>query len=315
MIASNLHINPIEPLSASRVNFKYHQLTSSRLHLLPSQQRYPYPISSIKSITTYHLPSTPPQHPLLTNTTSPKTTNMDSPNPNRPPPSQSRSSPSPSSFPSLAQTLTYLSTPLTSLVHILTGLPHPDFPSCILAFHLLTVPQLDRLAVYYHQVWPPTPETGLYPVVMRAWVGRVYGDGEGAADIGIEEKRKRFGGFIGLYEEEGVCLGVGREEEEEEEEEEDAMDLDKDEDDLMVEYHRECLRGNIDPDSELGLWIRDMLRGAFGKKRVRKEEVERKRREREAAAAEEEVLAWMAREWEDVLDEMMRESRGPFVKY
>ncbi|KAJ5475100.1 hypothetical protein N7539_008166 [Penicillium diatomitis] len=170
----------------------------------PSQPSNPYWVSSIKSSTTYHLPSTPIQHPQNHH-------NMKSPNSNPPPASQPRSSPSasPSSSPSLAQTLTSLSTPLTPLVHILTGIPHPEFPSCILSFHLLTSPQLDRLAVYYHQVWPPTPQTGLYPVVMRAWVGWVYGDGEGEADIGIEEKRKRFGWFIGLYEAKGICLGGG----------------------------------------------------------------------------------------------------------
>ncbi|KNG88182.1 hypothetical protein ANOM_004234 [Aspergillus nomiae NRRL 13137] len=95
--------------------------------------------------------------------------------------------------PCFVPTLTHLRTPLYPLVSSTTALAHPDFPTTLLAFHLLTSRQLDELAIHYHQVWPPAPATSYYPVVIPPWVGT-----ENEKDVDIETKRRRFGRFIGL---------------------------------------------------------------------------------------------------------------------
>lgn len=92
------------------------------------------------------------------------------------------------------ETLRYMATPLSPVVNIETGHPHLEFPRNHLAFHLLTSDQLDRLARYYHQVWPPLPATLTYPSEIRAWVGA-----PDAANIDIATKRQRFGHFIGMW--------------------------------------------------------------------------------------------------------------------
>lgn len=90
----------------------------------------------------------------------------------------------------------HLSTPLHPLISVTTSLPHPSFPNTLLAFHLLTHDQLDDLARYYHQVCPPLPETGMYPIVMTpAWIER---EDHGQGSVDLETKRRRFGRFIGL---------------------------------------------------------------------------------------------------------------------
>ncbi|KAI2785877.1 hypothetical protein POX_h09639 [Penicillium oxalicum] len=170
-------------------------LTPSHHPPLPS----PYP--TIHSTLSLPLPLSRPHPPtdihpnpnlnLNLNPFSPSTNNLLLP----PPPLNPPPYPSQSQFPpTLIQTLTVLSTPLTPLIHILTGHPHPEFPLTRLALSLLTSAQLDRLAEYYHQVYPAVPETHLYPCPMRAWLG--------APDeewVGIEEKRGRFAGFIGVF--------------------------------------------------------------------------------------------------------------------
>ncbi|KAE8363495.1 hypothetical protein BDV27DRAFT_158737 [Aspergillus caelatus] len=95
--------------------------------------------------------------------------------------------------PCFVPTLTHLRTPLYPLVSSTTALAHPEFPTTLLAYHLLTSRQLDELAIHYHQVWPPAPATSYYPVVIPPWVGT-----ENEKDVDIETKRRRFGRFIGL---------------------------------------------------------------------------------------------------------------------
>ncbi|KAL1975194.1 hypothetical protein VTN31DRAFT_3586 [Thermomyces dupontii] len=95
--------------------------------------------------------------------------------------------------PAFFPTLQHLANPLVPLVSITTGLPHPDFPMSILAFHLLTHEQLDSMARHYHQVWPPVPETFGYPIRIPAWVGTPY-----EHTVDLETKRRRIGRFIGL---------------------------------------------------------------------------------------------------------------------
>ncbi|GAB1212821.1 hypothetical protein ATERTT37_001969 [Aspergillus terreus] len=95
--------------------------------------------------------------------------------------------------PEFLDLLDLLRTPLAPLVSISTGRPHPDFPKTLLAYHLLTSAQLDALFTYYHQVWPPVPETYMYPIAVPA---QVVVDRDW--DVDIEEKRRWFGSFIGL---------------------------------------------------------------------------------------------------------------------
>lgn len=89
--------------------------------------------------------------------------------------------------------LHYLHTPLCPLVSSTSGLSHPDFPTTLLTFHLLTSSQLDNLAQHFHQIWPPVPATTRYPVRIRPWLGTSEEE-----DIDLATKRRRFGRFIGL---------------------------------------------------------------------------------------------------------------------
>ena len=80
--------------------------------------------------------------------------------------------------------------PMTCCV---SGKVSPDFPSTVLAYHLLTHSQLDNLARFFHQVYPPMPETYMYPARIPPWVGTPE-----EADVDVDTKRHRFGFFIGL---------------------------------------------------------------------------------------------------------------------
>lgn len=102
---------------------------------------------------------------------------------------------------SLYRTLSHLLIPLHPLVSSVTGTQHPDFPHNLLAFHLLTNSQLDRLARHYHQVWPPVQETFWYPIWVKGWVSSspsVLQAAEDTSLVDLATKRRRFGRFIGL---------------------------------------------------------------------------------------------------------------------
>lgn len=75
---------------------------------------------------------------------------------------------------------------LAPLVQITTGDIHPDFPSTVLSFWLLTSDQLDELAHFYHQR-TPSLLSAHYPCPV-IW-GR---------NLTLEEKRRKIGRFIGL---------------------------------------------------------------------------------------------------------------------
>ncbi|KAJ5156566.1 hypothetical protein N7492_009369 [Penicillium capsulatum] len=92
-----------------------------------------------------------------------------------------------------SELLDYLRTPIAPLVSCTTGQVGPDFPKNALAYLLLTSTQLDNLARHYHQVWPPTAETHIYPKHITPWLGN-----PAEASIDLETKRYRFGVFIGL---------------------------------------------------------------------------------------------------------------------
>ena len=82
----------------------------------------------------------------------------------------------------------HLALTLQPLLSMTTGTPHPAFPRSILAFHLLTERQLDDLAHFYHQR-TPTLHSLHYPApIITRW----------KRDADIEDKRRRFGRFLGL---------------------------------------------------------------------------------------------------------------------
>ncbi|EXJ54914.1 uncharacterized protein A1O5_12825 [Cladophialophora psammophila CBS 110553] len=98
----------------------------------------------------------------------------------------------------------HLRAPLVPLISVTTGLPHPEFPTSLLQYHLLTHEQLDSLARWYHQVTPPVEETFQYPAWIPAWTSLPRNRQQNpntAADqknVDLETKRRRWGRFIGL---------------------------------------------------------------------------------------------------------------------
>ncbi|EXJ57933.1 hypothetical protein A1O7_05356 [Cladophialophora yegresii CBS 114405] len=90
----------------------------------------------------------------------------------------------------------HLRTPLVPLISVATGLPHPQFPTSLLQYHLLTHDQLDSLARWYHQVEPAVQETFLYPACIPAWTS--LHDEDRQVEVDLETKRRRWGRFIGL---------------------------------------------------------------------------------------------------------------------
>ena len=84
--------------------------------------------------------------------------------------------------------ISHLSSPLRPLLSLTTGLPHPSFPKTILNYHILTSEQLDELAHFYHQRTPSALSFQYPAPVIARW----------ARDADINDKRRRFGRFLGL---------------------------------------------------------------------------------------------------------------------
>lgn len=82
--------------------------------------------------------------------------------------------------------LRQMSLPLAPLVQLTSGQIHPSFPPTLLNFWLLTDAQLDEIAHFYHQR-TPCQWTRHYPCPITWQEG-----------LGIEEKRRKIGKFIGL---------------------------------------------------------------------------------------------------------------------
>ncbi|KAK3335530.1 hypothetical protein B0T19DRAFT_10857 [Cercophora scortea] len=89
--------------------------------------------------------------------------------------------------PSFLAKLHELRLPLYPLVSETTLTSHPSFPRTRLAFWLLTEPELDALAHFYHQS-TPCEWTHRYPMPVH-WP---------RAGLRIEDKRRKFGRFIGM---------------------------------------------------------------------------------------------------------------------
>lgn len=88
--------------------------------------------------------------------------------------------------PVLEAKLRQMALPLAPLVQLTTGQVHPDFPSMLVNYWLLTGAQMDSLAEFYHQRIP-CEWTRHYPCPIT-W-------GEA---LTLEEKRRKIGKFIGL---------------------------------------------------------------------------------------------------------------------
>ncbi|KAI1489744.1 hypothetical protein F5X96DRAFT_670410 [Biscogniauxia mediterranea] len=83
--------------------------------------------------------------------------------------------------------LQQMALPLAPLVQLTTGEVHAAFPRTLLNFWLLTDPELEALAHFYHQRTPGR-YTFHYPCPIAAW----------SSDLPLEEKRRKIGRFIGL---------------------------------------------------------------------------------------------------------------------
>jgi hypothetical protein len=86
----------------------------------------------------------------------------------------------------LGKKIREMALPLAPLVQLTTGQIHPSFPSTLLNFWLLTDSELESLAHFYHQR-TPCRWTFQYPCPVT-W----------DPSLGLEEKRRRIGKFIGL---------------------------------------------------------------------------------------------------------------------
>ncbi|CAK7562246.1 MAG: hypothetical protein SEPTF4163_000081 [Sporothrix epigloea] len=89
--------------------------------------------------------------------------------------------------PALEAKLRHMAQTLHPLVHAVTGDVHPYFPLTICQYWLLNDEQLNALASFYHQR-TPHPLKQLYPCPVL-WPRR---------GLTLEDKRRKFGRFIGL---------------------------------------------------------------------------------------------------------------------
>lgn len=91
-----------------------------------------------------------------------------------------------SNNPALSSKIAEMRLRLSPLVRITTGTVHPAFPLTVLHYWLLVESDLDDLAHFYHQR-TPSVWTTQYPQIM-GW----------RANLTLEEKRRKWGKFIGL---------------------------------------------------------------------------------------------------------------------
>lgn len=167
----------------------------------------------------------------------PTTPSIPIPDPSSPDQTTTASSSSPEKS-LLNRRFAHLLRPLCPLLSVETGQPHPAFPATLLNYHLLTNAQLDDLAHFYHQRTPgPNSLRYPMPIVSRYWAPAVTPVEQGSVteeesvdnffdhveeeyhdvqmgrvrkildmtpleqirDVAtIEDKRRRFGRFLGL---------------------------------------------------------------------------------------------------------------------
>ncbi|RKU46037.1 hypothetical protein DL546_000170 [Coniochaeta pulveracea] len=89
--------------------------------------------------------------------------------------------------PQLKELFTLMARPLAPLVQVGTGVVHPDFPTSVLTYHLMTEAQLDSVAEFYHQTDHQSKYWLRYPCPVY-W----------RKDMSVDEKREKMGHFIGI---------------------------------------------------------------------------------------------------------------------
>ena len=87
----------------------------------------------------------------------------------------------------LRRQLAHLKSPLHPLLSVTTYTPHHDFPATLLHYHLLSEYQLDELAHFYHQKTPSLYSFSYPAPIIGTWQNAT-----------IDDKRRRFGRFVGL---------------------------------------------------------------------------------------------------------------------
>lgn len=106
-----------------------------------------------------------------------------------------------------ARVVNHYATELVPLISVRTGEAHPDFPSSLLQYHLLTHDQLDSLARHYHQTIDAGNERWDYPYPIawgKVWCGNNPAPTTSLSNqsrrhlVDLNTKRRRFGRFIGL---------------------------------------------------------------------------------------------------------------------
>lgn len=99
-----------------------------------------------------------------------------------------KASRSPSMTLLLRRHIDHLSLSLFPLLSINTGGPHQAFPKTLLHYHILTEEQLDSLAHFYHQSTPSEFSLAYPAPIVYRWNSKAH----------VEDKRRRFGRFVGL---------------------------------------------------------------------------------------------------------------------
>lgn len=106
----------------------------------------------------------------------------------------------------LAEKISHMRLTIAPIVHVVTGIPPPEFPSTLLQLFLLTEEQLDTMAQYYSQT-VQNEETDLYPQKMdwnrpllaRAKEGEIVPENCGLSDCErLKVKMRMFARFIGM---------------------------------------------------------------------------------------------------------------------
>ncbi|KAF1932374.1 uncharacterized protein M421DRAFT_54504 [Didymella exigua CBS 183.55] len=106
--------------------------------------------------------------------------------------------------PDLALKVSQMRLTIAPIVHVVTGVPAPDYPRTILSLFTLTEVQLDNLAEYYSQSHTPTVLTYKYPTTMDWNKPVLQNDPALPSDCKFSEierlkiKMRMFARFIGM---------------------------------------------------------------------------------------------------------------------
>lgn len=106
--------------------------------------------------------------------------------------------------PELALKISQMRLTVAPIVHVVTGITAPDYPSTMLKLFTLTEAQLDNLAEFYSQSYTPTDLTYKYPATMDWNKPALQNDPELPEDCKLSDierlkiKMRMFARFIGM---------------------------------------------------------------------------------------------------------------------